>query len=348
MVALEKRTAPILDIFFCVVLMPLLLLLGPAHHWVHESVWFFVLVCVYMYSVYFVVKAAGVPRLIMRGRYGEVAGLLGILVILNYLLAHYPLPRLDFVLPAMSEYQTRMRNYSVSLSMWLMFSLVLSYALTISFVRELYGQLLRQKRAEYERNRAELAMFKAQISPHFLFNTLNSLYSLVVGTSRQAEEAFVKFTELLEYTYVTIRNESVAVADEVAYIRNYIDLQAIRLGEHTRVEWLCDVDDPEAQMPPMILMTFPENAFKYGASATHDCTISLALRLHDGLLEFDTCNAVMKRSDEFRRNAPTGIDNCRARLDGVFPGRYSLQAGENDGLYHVNLKIQLNNVFDKK
>ena len=130
MVALEKRTAPILDIFFCVVLMPLLLLLGPAHHWVHESVWFFVLVCVYMYSVYFVVKAAGVPRLIMRGRYGEVAGLLGILVILNYLLAHYPLPRLDFVLPAMSEYQTRMRNYSVSLSMWLMFSLVLGYGLT--------------------------------------------------------------------------------------------------------------------------------------------------------------------------------------------------------------------------
>lgn len=340
--ASETRTPPILDLFFCIVLMPLLLALGPAHHWIAYSVWFFVLVCLFMYSIYFVVKAARVPRLIMARRYSHVAGLLALLVALNWLLAHYPLPRLDFVLPAMSEYQTQVRNYSVSLSMWLMFSLVISYALTISFVRELYDQLLHRKKIEYERNRAELAMFKAQISPHFLFNTLNSLYSLVIGTSRRAEDAFVKFTELLEYTYTTIRNESVPVSDEIAYIRNYIDLQAIRLGTHTHVDWRCDVDDPSALMPPMILMTFLENAFKYGASATRDCTIRIALSLNRGTLEFETRNAIMKHSDEFRRSAPTGIDNCRARLDGIFPGRYTLTAGADaDGIYAVNLRIQL-------
>lgn len=338
----ETRTPPILDLFFCIVLMPLLLALGPAHHWISYSVWFFILVCLYMYCVYFAVKAARVPHLIIARRYGRAAALLALLAMLNWLLAHYPLPRLDFVLPAMSEYQTQVRNYSVSLSMWLMFSIVVSYALTISFVRELYSQLLHRKKIEYERNRAELAMFKAQISPHFLFNTLNSLYSLVIGTSRQAEDAFVKFTQLLEYTYTTIRNESVPVGDEIAYIGNYIDLQAIRLGTHTSVDWHCDVDDPEALMPPMILMTFLENAFKYGASSTRDCTIAIALVLRRGQLTFETSNAIMKHADEFRRNAPTGIDNCRARLDGIFPGRYSLAAGAgDDGIYRVNLRIQL-------
>lgn len=341
MISLENRTAPILDLFFCIVLMPLLLLLGPAHHWIKESVLFFVLVCVYMYGVYFAVRAAHVPRLLVAHRYRRIAGMLVLLAAGNYLLAHYPLPKLDFVLPAMSEYQTQVRDYSVSLSMWLMFSLVLSYSLTISFVKELYEQVLLKKKIENERNKAELAMFKAQISPHFLFNTLNSLYSLVIGTSQQAEDAFVKFTELLEYTYVTIRNESVALRDEITYIRNYVDLQLIRLGERTRVVWDCDVDNEDTEMPPMILMTFLENAFKYGASSTRDCKIYIGLRLSGGALEFETRNAVVKHSDEFRKNAPTGIDNCRARLDGIFPGRYSLEAEESGGEYRVMLKIQL-------
>ena len=132
------------------------------------------------------------------------------LVALNYVLSLYPLPDMDFVTPALSEYQTKVRNFGVSVSLWLMFSLVMCYSLSITFVKELYEQLLLRRKIEAQRDKAELAVFKAQISPHFLFNTLNSLYSLVIGTSEKAEDAFIKFTEILKYTYVTIEKRDCA------------------------------------------------------------------------------------------------------------------------------------------
>lgn len=154
-----------------------------------------------------------VPKLLISKRYFDLAGVFTLLVTATYLLSLYPLPDMDFVTPALSEYQTQVRNFGVSLTIWLMFSLVMGYALTVSFVRELYEQLLLKKKIEAQRDKATLALFKAQISPHFMFNTLNSLYSLVIGTSEKAEDAFIKFTELLKYSYVTIEKELVTLGD---------------------------------------------------------------------------------------------------------------------------------------
>ena len=223
-----------------------------------------------------------------------------------------------------------------------MFSLVMAYSLTTSLVTELYSQLLQKRRVEAERDRAELAMFKAQISPHFLFNTLNSLYSLVIGTSQKAEDAFIKFTDILKYTYVTIERETVALQEEINYIRNYIDLQAIRLNSHTTVSWTYETDDPSREIPPMLMLTFVENAFKYGASTSRDCRIDISLTLTDGQLHFTTRNAVMKHADEFRTELPKGMENCRARLKGLYPGRHTLTASEQEGIYTVDLTINLN------
>ena len=162
---------------------------------------------------------------------------------------------MDFLTPVMSRYQTSIRNYNVAITLWLMFSVVICYALTTAFVTELYEQLLAKRQIENQRDKAELAVFKAQISPHFLFNTLNSLYSLVIANSPKTEDAFIKFTELLKYTYTTISNESVPLREEIVYIRNYIDLQAIRLNSCTRVVWECDVDNDNTMIPPMILLS---------------------------------------------------------------------------------------------
>lgn len=340
MKSLEARTSHILDIVFCVVFMPLLVFLGPAHHWMGEWPVFFAIVCLYLCGCYFLIKRLNVPQLMLDRRYALIAGVAVGLTVCNYALSWYPHPKMDFVIPSMSEYQTSVRNYSVSLSLWLMFFAVMCYALTISFITELYSQLLVRKDIENQRNRAELAVFKAQISPHFLFNTLNSLYSLVIGTSQKAEDAFIKFTELLKYTYVTIGNETVPLRDEITYIRNYIDLQTIRLNRHTRIDWNHDVDNPALKVPPMIFLTFVENAFKYGASTSRDCEVRISLTAYRGVIEFETCNSIMKHCDEFRTEVPVGISNCRARLDGLFPGRYTLSTGETDGRFIVKLTIK--------
>lgn len=342
MKSLANRTGLIFDLFFCLIFMPLLMAFGPAHFWLGRWPVFFLTACGYMYGCYFLIVRLRVPKLIMAGKYRSIALIAAGLLMATWLLTLYPLPRENFITPAMSEYQTRTRNYNVAISLWFMFSVTVSYALTISFVRELYERRLQQTRIENQRQKAELAFFKAQISPHFLFNTLNSLYSLVIGTSAKAEDAFIKFTDIMKYTYLTIDNEYVALSEEITYIRNYIDLQMIRLDNHTTVEWDGDdVDNPSALFPPMILLTFVENAFKYGSSTTENCTIAISLTLSSGRLTFCTRNRVMRRRDEFSRDVPVGIENCRNRLANLFPGRHSLQTVESDGVYTVTLEIDL-------
>ena len=222
-----------------------------------------------------------------------------------------------------------------------MFSLVIGYALTISFFKELYAQLLLKKKIEAERDKAELAVFKAQISPHFMFNTLNSLYSLVIGTSEKAENAFIKFTELLKYTYITIEKDLVTLADEIAYIQNYIDLQQIRLNSHTEIDWRYDIDNDMIKVPPMLMLTFVENAFKYGSSTCRDCVIRIYLSVRDGVIRFETWNRIMKHADEFRKDMPVGIENCKSRLMSLYPDCHSLNTAEEDGAFRVSLKIEV-------
>jgi len=341
MKTIENKTSLILDIFFCVVLLPILVVLGPMRYWISQWPVFFLLLCALMYGCYFTVLRLNIPKLLISRKYTRIALTILSLVLANYLLSLYPIPDMDFVTPAMSEYQTRIRNFGVSVTLWLTFSLVMGYSLTISFVKELYEQLLLKKKIEAERDKAELAMFKAQISPHFMFNTLNSLYSLVIGTSEKAENAFIKFTELLKYTYVTIEKDMVQLSDEISYIDNYIELQSIRLDRHTTVDWQYHVDDGTVKVPPMLMLTFVENAFKYGASTSRDCTISIRLNVTGRQLRFETCNSIMKHADEFRKDVPVGIENCRARLENLFPGRYSLLTVSEDEMFKVSMTIQL-------
>lgn len=337
----EKKSTLILDLFFCVVFMPLLLAFGPAHYWWSVSPAFAVIVVVYLYGCYFAARFLRLPNLILKRSYARLGLIISVSLFLTWLLSQYPLPEMDFIIPSMSEYQTRVRNYNIAITLWLMYLVVVCYSLTVTFVSALYERLLMQNIAENQRNKAELAVFKAQISPHFLFNTLNSIYSLVIGTSQKAEDAFVKFTELLKYTYVTIDNEYVAISEEIEYIRNYIDLQLIRLDSHTQVIWEADVDEPDAQIPPMIFLTFVENAFKYGASASRNCTIRISLRLAGGHLTFETENMVIRHKDEFRKEVPVGLDNCRSRLAALFPRRHSLVTSEKDSVFKVTLKVCL-------
>ncbi len=341
MESIESKTSVIIDIFFCVVFMPLLVFLGPSHTWMSQWPIFFSLVCLFLYISYFFLLWINIPVQILRKRWGVIALSLSCMVGCNYLLSLYPLPEMDFVTPVLSRYQTELRDFGVSVTLWLMFSLVLGYTLSVSFIKTLYEQMLMKKRIEAERDKAELAVFKAQISPHFLFNTLNSLYSLVIGTSDKAEDAFLKFTEILKYTYVAIEKETVPIRSEIENIRNYIDLQLIRLNSHTKVEWQCDVDDGLLPVPPMLMVTFVENAFKYGSSTSKDCVISIRLHLRNGRLEFATSNKIMRQADKFRSDVPIGIENCRGRLSVLYPRNHLLEVKEEDGIYSLRMVLGL-------
>lgn len=343
MKSLEHKTDLLFDLFFSFVIMPLLCVLGSVNYWWSVSRIFTCISIVYLYGCYFMTKKFNLPHLLLSKSYFKLIALFISLITLTYLLTLYPLPEMDFVIPSMSEYQTRVRNYNITMTMWFMFSVILCYSLTVAFIKELYGRMLQQSIIENERDKAELALYKAQINPHFLFNTLNSLYSLIIGTSQKAEDAFIKFTELLKYTYMTANSDWVTIAEEIDYINNYIDLQLIRMDTHTNVIRDFSVDDNSATIPPMIFLTFVENAFKYGASSKQNCNIIIKLRIRENRLFFETQNQIVKHSDEFRLNVPVGIDNCRNRLAGLYPGAYTLNIKEVDDIFTVELNINLDN-----
>ncbi len=117
----------------------------------------------------------------------------------------------------------------------------------------------------------------------------------------------------------------------------------MRLNDCTQVKWTHDVpaDKSNTLVPPMLMLTLVENAFKYGASATEQCLIEISLTLEEGVLRFTTRNRVMRRADEFRKTVPVGLENCRNRLETLFPSRFSLVTSEHDQLFTVELTIQL-------
>ena len=140
---------------------------------------------------------------------------------------------------------------------------------------------------------------------------------------------------------MTIEQELVSLGDEITYIQNYIDLQSIRLNKHTVIKWEYSVDDASLKVPPMLMLTFVENAFKYGASTCQDCVIHISLNVKEGLLKFHTHNSIMKHADEFRKDVPIGVENCKARLCSLFPEKHSLTTINENGVFDVSLIIDL-------
>ena len=186
---------------------------------------------------------------------------------------------------------------------------------------------------------AELTALQLQINPHFLFNTLNALYGLVLTKSNKTESAFIKFSNILKYMYAQTTMETISINNEVEYIRQYVDLQSLRLNKHTQVVFETQIDDEHAKIPPMILITFVENSFKYGVSSDTDCTIFIRIIVKEGQLIFETENMIMKENHQ--NPHAIGIDNCRKRLELLYPNRFVLLTKEENGYFKTYLNIQL-------
>ena len=154
-------------------------------------------------------------------------------------------------------------------TVWFFFLVVTGFSLSIELIFELFRQILSKQEIEAEKNKAELALYKAQINPHFLFNTLNALYGLVLTKSDKTESAFIKFSNILKYMYAQTTSDLISISNEVEYIRQYVDLQSLRLNKHTKVVFETEMDDEQIQIPPMILITFVENSFQIRCFVRH-------------------------------------------------------------------------------
>ena len=224
-------------------------------------------------------------------------------------------------------------------AVWLHYIVVVTFCFAVGMLTEAYRQRLAREEVEYERNKAELALYKAQINPHFLFNTLNTIYGLLITHSDKTEATLERFINLTKYMYNNANHEFISLAEEVEYIGQYIELQKLRLNEFADVRFTYEVENEAMPVPPMMLITFVENAFKYGISSNESCFIHICLNQQDDTICFEVKNSVFDRN--IGNSKRMGIENCRRRLSLLYPDRHRLDFGRNgDNTFHVRLELK--------
>lgn len=190
---------------------------------------------------------------------------------------------------------------------------------------------------------SELRFLKAQVNPHFLFNTLNNLYYLAVNKSDQTAEVVAKLSGMMRYMIHESNTETVPLTKEVAYMENYLDLERLRLNEEVPITFQVDGEITGTRVTPLILITFLENAFKHGISNNRDDSwITVSLAVVGSQLHYKVANGVVEQGNKTVREASgIGLISVRRRLDLSYPGRHELIITEDTERYNVDLKIDL-------
>lgn len=196
-----------------------------------------------------------------------------------------------------------------------------------------------QRDLENQRLSAELAFLKSQINPHFLFNSLNSIYSLAYQRSETTPEAILKLSEIMRYMLYECNDNKVDLAKELTYLQNYIDLQRIRFGENAYVDFVVNGDVTNQRIVPLLLIAFIENAFKHGVANDPASPIRMVININDGHLAFFMENK--KHTNNRDAVGGIGLNNVRRRLDLLYPGKYKLEIHDDPLVYTCELSLYL-------
>lgn len=191
---------------------------------------------------------------------------------------------------------------------------------------------------------AELSNLKSQINPHFLFNSLNSLYGLALEeNSPKTSTGIQKLSEMMRFMLRENVEDSIEVSKEIEYIENYIELQKLRVDGNEKVRLAYDIDKAcEGKITPMLIIPFIENAFKHGVSAHLDSWIDIELKCEKDSIHLNVRNSNHRKTKSTEEESGIGLENVRQRLAMLYPNKHLFQIFDNDESFEINLKIELN------
>ncbi|MBN8857781.1 MAG: sensor histidine kinase [Sphingobacteriales bacterium] len=199
----------------------------------------------------------------------------------------------------------------------------------------------RWRAVEKEKTGSELSYLKAQINPHFLFNTLNSIYALAIEKSDDTATAIVKLSAMMRYVLADAGNDYVPLEKEISYINDYVELQELRFGKAVPLELSVTGSPAGLKIAPLLLITFVENAFKYGLNAEDDAFIRIAIYIEDAMLKMQVYNRIVKVQQGMADGHGVGISNTKSRLDLLYPSRHELHIKNTGKDFTVLLTLNL-------
>lgn len=214
------------------------------------------------------------------------------------------------------------------------------YAILIRFMinwfesQKLRDELINQKQA------GELALYRSQVNPHFLFNTLNNIYSLVYRKSDDAPAALMKLSSIMRYMLYDSTAEKVPLEKEIEYLKSFIELQNLRIKHPDFVSLQIEGDTEAGSIAPMLLISFVENAFKHGSKIERPGII-INLSVSNEKITFRIVN-YLKKSTAVQDDYAGGISlaNIRRRLELIYPGKHTLLIREEEETFSINLEIE--------
>lgn len=201
----------------------------------------------------------------------------------------------------------------------------------------------RDKNELIHRNQeSEIALLKSQINPHFLFNTLNNIYSLVYRKSDDAPPAVMKLSEIMRYMLYDASAELVPLETEIRYLKSYIELEKLRISNKNAVEFVIEGNTEGKKIAPMLMIPFVENAFKHGNTYSGNPCIFVKLIADDSRIIFRTENCTESDiNSQKEKSFGIGLSNVKRRLELIYKDSYSLEILSEDNKYIVNLKIEV-------
>ena len=289
----------------------------------------------YYFHTYF-----SIPRLLYRKKYAAFScSLLGGIVagsFLRTLLSLYM--NRHFFLPGKEQpaFTTIFFQSLLNISVWV---------LCILAVQEILEKIRSRKyidALEKEKTKNELDFLKAQFNPHFLFNSINSIYGHIDKNNPIARSMLLTFSEMLRYQLYECNVDAVSIDKEINYIRNYTALQQTRKEEDLVVRLAIHPEVRGFTIAPLLFIAFIENAFKYVSNSdSEENKVEISLDKKEGFLLFKTFNTTEKNPGIPLKQGGIGIANVQRRLELLYPGRHDLSIQEADHSYQVTLKIQL-------
>lgn len=211
----------------------------------------------------------------------------------------------------------------------------------LRFAEDWFQLEARRKEIEHEKLAAELNFLKAQINPHFLFNTLNNLYYLAYTKSDNTTEVIAKLSQMMRYMIYDSNHPKVLLSKEIEYMKNYISLERLRLNDQIPIKFDLKGEVENKWITPLIFITFLENAFKHGVNnANPKAWVNVSIQITDNECIYTVENSKPEKTDVHEKSG-IGLQNVARRLELSYPGKYQLTTEDKKDVYFVQLTLTL-------
>jgi hypothetical protein len=237
--------------------------------------------------------------------------------------------------------------YFVALYTWVEIAILSTVYLSVRLFLFLGADWARQQQQlrelvvlKEQKTTAELHALRAQIHPHFLFNTLNTIYGEAMKGSSNVQDLILELSDILRYVTDHSESDSVPLKQEIRFLEQFIRLHQARYYDREIVRFTVEGDAGAIQIPPLLLITFVENCFKHGDLSQVDSVIEIRLTCDSDQLQLRTRNAVPEMRELPERTSGVGLNNARKRMDLRYGDRYKMEFHQEAGHYTLELTIQ--------